>query len=79
MKEYSLVSTVSTMVACSCGGILFSKYSEHNGGMFLWTLQKITSRQRSTALENRQTLAKLGDVWEAVQLLAAGKSRSPHW
>ena len=36
MEEYSLVSTVSTMVACSYGGILFSKYSEHNGGMFLW-------------------------------------------
>ena len=36
LEEYSLVSTVSTMVACSYGGILFSKYSEHNGGMFLW-------------------------------------------
>ena len=34
---------------------------------------------RSIALEKRQKLEKLGGLWDAIQLVAAGKSRSLHW
>ena len=61
------------------GVTLSCKYWEHSVDYVRGDTIKYHLKSKSTALENRTKLAKMGDLWEVVQLVAAGKLRSPHW